>query len=380
MALPPFLAALHTDGAQDADPEVITTRIDVRKDTEGDNGERGQQFGRAGASDGQVVHTLCCCPHPPLLSLSHQLCVCSQESRVENQAKSLPEKILVAGNPEVPEVHLRVPGAGAALVAHRQAQRRNRNGSRGSGDLERFQISAESCEARLGKGVDSEARQIYLLAKATCGRDGESPKSSLHPKIHGELGQKQELMNDVLVDLMPEPRLPTTVASLVTQPVHGEIAIQVRTLPNQPSDEQEESHSSRDQAIKNAMKFSYVAISISGAALITIFFEYYVNQSRRDYNLHLKICTLIMLSSFLSGVSIPLLNFVQHHTSVSLQVFKSLKCTTFALLILALLDVSFLFMKIIALFAFIPTIAAVVIACVIASDESSSSSYDHHQQ
>ncbi|CAD5179663.1 unnamed protein product [Musa acuminata subsp. malaccensis] len=128
------------------------------------------------------------------------------------------------------------------------------------------------------------------------------------------------------------------------------------------------------------MKFSYMSIGISGGALVTIFFGYYVNQWGRIHSFQLKICTLIMLASFVSGVSIPLLNFLQHHISVSLRLFRSLKCTAFALLVLALLDVSILFMKILALFAFVPTIAVVVIVYVIAFREAPTTSDDHHQQ
>ena len=54
---------------------------------------------------------------------------------MDTRVKTLPDKIVVAGNPEGREVHLLLPGAGAALVAQRQAQRRSRNGSRGSGDV-----------------------------------------------------------------------------------------------------------------------------------------------------------------------------------------------------------------------------------------------------
>ncbi|CAD5179664.1 unnamed protein product [Musa acuminata subsp. malaccensis] len=128
------------------------------------------------------------------------------------------------------------------------------------------------------------------------------------------------------------------------------------------------------------MKFSYMSIGISGGALVTIFFGYYVTQSGHSHGFQLKICTLIMLASFVSGVSIPLLNFLQHHISVSLQLFRSLKCTSFALFVLALLDVSILFMKILALFAFVPTIAVVVIVYVIAFREAPSTSDDLHQQ
>ncbi|CAL9187378.1 unnamed protein product [Musa hybrid cultivar] len=179
---------------------------------------------------------------------------------------------------------------------------------------------------------------------------------------------------------MPEHLHTTLGVSGVTQPSNGETAIQVQTLLNQPMDERVVLHSSREVVIKSAMKFSYMSIGISGGALVTIFFGYYITQSGHSHNFHLKICTLIMLASFVSGVSIPLLNFLQHRIRVSLQVFISLKCTTFALLVLALLDVSILFMKILALFAFVPTIAVVVIACVIAFDEAPSTSDDHHQQ
>nr|XP_009406383.1 PREDICTED: uncharacterized protein LOC103989302 isoform X2 [Musa acuminata subsp. malaccensis] len=291
------------------------------------------------------------------------------------------KKVVEAGNPEGREGHHRRPDAGAALVAHRQEQRMGRNGSRGSGELQKFQItSAESDEARLGKGADSEARPIYAHAKPACGRDDESPRSPLQQKVHGEPSQKHDQVNSVSLDRMPEHLHTTLGVSGVTQPSNGETAIQVQTLLNQPTDERVVLHSRREEVIKSAMKFSYMSIGISGGALVTIFFGNYVNQWEHSHNFHLKICTLIMLASFVSAVSILLLNFLQHHIRVSLQVFRSLKCTTFALLVLALLDVSILFMKILALFAFVPTIAVVVIACVIAFDEAPSTSDDHHQQ
>ncbi|KAJ8484164.1 hypothetical protein OPV22_016649 [Ensete ventricosum] len=347
MALLPAVAAFHVlavlavfyadrGGAPDEDIETVITRADNKAADSG-----GSEL-QVGGGDGK-------------------------ESGVETHGKTLPDKIVVAGNPEGREVHLRLPGAGAALVAQRQAQRRGRNGSRGSGDLEKFQItSAESDEARLGKRADSEARHIYAHAKPACGRDDESPRSPLQQKVHEEPSQKHDQVNSVSLDRMPEHLHTTLVASGVTQPANGETAIQVQILLNQPTEEGEVLRSSREEVIKSAMKFSYVSISISGAALVTIFFEYYVNLSGHSHSSHVKICTLIMLASFVSGVSILLLNFLQRHISVSLQLFRSLKCTTFALLVLALLDVSFIFMKIIALLAFVPTIAVVVIACVVA--------------
>ncbi|XP_065010941.1 uncharacterized protein LOC108952012 isoform X1 [Musa acuminata AAA Group] len=362
MALLPALAAFHVlavlavayadrGGAPDEDIEAVITRADNKA---ADSSESELQVGGGHG----------------------------QESGVDTRVKTLPDKIVVAGNPEGREVHLLLPGAGAALVAQRQAQRRSRNGSRGSGDLEKFQTtSAESDEARLGKGADCEARQpIYAHAKPACGRDDESPRSPLQQNVHGEPSQKRDQVNSVSLDRMPEHLHTTLGVSGVTQPSNGETSIQVQTLLNQPMDERVVLHSSREVVIKSAMKFSYMSIGISGGALVTIFFGYYVTQSGHSHNFHLKICTLIMLASFVSGVSIPLLNFLQHHIRVSLQVFRSLKCTTFALLVLALLDVSILFMKILALFAFVPTIAVVVIACVIAFDDAPSTSDDHHQQ
>ncbi|CAL9096751.1 unnamed protein product, partial [Musa acuminata var. zebrina] len=315
------------------------------------------------------------------LQVPRHFFVCLQESGVETHVKTMPEKVVEAGNPEGREGHHRLPDAGAALVAHRQEQRMGRNGSRGSGELQKFQItSAESDEARLGKGADSEARPIYAHSKPACGRDDESPRSPLQQKVHGEPSQKHDQVNSVSLDRMPEHLHTTLGVSGVTQPSNGEIAIQVQTLLNQLTDERVVLHSRREELIKSAMKFSYMSIGISGGALVTIFFGYYVTQSGHSHNFHLKICTLIMLASFVSGVSIPLLNFLQHHISVSLQLFRSLKCTAFALFVLALLDVSFLFMKILALFAFVPTIAMVVIVYVIAFDEAPSTSDDHHQQ
>ncbi|CAL9122410.1 unnamed protein product [Musa textilis] len=324
MALLPALAALHVlgvlavacadrGGAPDEDIEVVITRADNKP---ADSGETELQVGGGGHG---------------------------QESGVDTHVKTLPDKIVVAGNPEGREVHLRLPGAGAALVAQRQAQRRGRNGSRGSGDV----------------------NNLFTPTSSSIPIPYEKEKVSL---------------NSVPLDRMSEHLHTTLVASGVTQPANGETAIQVQTLSNQPMDERIVLHSSREEVIKSAMKFSNLSISISGAALVTIFFEYYVNQSGHSHSFHLKFCTLIMLASFVSGVSIPLLNFLQHHINFSLQLFRSLKCTTFALLVLALLDVSFLFMKIIALFAFVPTIAVVVIACVIAFDEAPSTSDDHHQQ
>ncbi|CAL9122396.1 unnamed protein product, partial [Musa textilis] len=375
MALLPSLAALHVlavlavayadrGGAPDEDIEVVITRAD--------SGETELQVGGGGHG---------------------------QESGVDTHVKTLPDKIVVAGNPEGREVHLRLPGAGAALVAQRQAQRRGRNGSRGSGD--KFQItSAESDEARSGKGADSEARgfcplisqyyqlcpflafsqvqqvvyiselqeheksieqmptsnHIYAHAKPACGRDDESPRSPLQQKVHGEPNQKHDQLNSVPLDRMPEHHHTTLVASGVTQPANGETAIQVQTLSNQLTDEREVLHSSRE-VIKSATKFAYMSIGISGGALVTIFFGYYINLLGHSHSFHLKIFTLIMLASFVSGISIPLLKFLQHHISVSPQIFRNLEGTTLVLLVLALLVVSFLFLKIIALFAFVPTIA-----------------------
>ncbi|RWV95284.1 hypothetical protein GW17_00042097 [Ensete ventricosum] len=290
MALLPAVAAFHVlavlavfyadrGGAPDEDIETVITRADNKA---ADSGGSELQVGGGDGKVGFRTKTFLLLFSSFLRVPKHDF-VCLQESGVETHGKTLPDKIVVAGNPEGREVHLRLPGAGAALVAQRQAQRRGRNGSRGSGD-------------------------------------------------------------------------------------------------NQPTEEGEVLRSSREEVIKSAMKFSYVSISISGAALVTIFFEYYVNLSGHSHSSHVKICTLIMLASFVSGVSILLLNFLQRHLSVSLQLFRSLKCTTFALLVLALLDVSFIFMKIIALLAFVPTIAVVVIACVVAFGEVPSTSEDHHQQ
>nr|XP_009407052.2 PREDICTED: uncharacterized protein LOC103989832 [Musa acuminata subsp. malaccensis] len=305
-----------------------------------------------------------------------------QESGVETHVKTMPEKVVEAGNPEGREEHHRLPDAGAALVAQRQEQRMGRNGSRGSGELEKFQItSAESDEARLGKGADSEARQhINANAKPACGSDDESPRGPLQQKVHGKPSQKHDQVNSVSLDRLAEHLQTTLGASGVIQPANVETAIEVQTLLNQPTDERVVLHSRREEVIKSAMKFSYMSIGISGGALVTIFFGYYVNQWGRIHSFQLKICTLIMLASFVSGVSIPLLNFLQHHISVSLRLFRSLKCTAFALLVLALLDVSILFMKILALFAFVPTIAVVVIVYVIAFREAPTTSDDHHQQ
>ncbi|CAL9193618.1 unnamed protein product [Musa hybrid cultivar] len=356
-----------------------------------------------------------------------------QESGVETHVKTMPEKVVEAGNPEGREEHHRLPDAGAALVAQRQEQRMGRNGSRGSG--EKFQItSAESDEARLGKGADSEARvcmhvshsrhgfcplishyyrlcpllafsqvqqvvyiselqeheksieqmptsnHINANAKPACGSDDESPRGPLQQKVHGKPSQKHDQVNSVSLDRLAEHLQTTLGASGVIQPANVETAIDVQTLLNQPTDERVVLHSRREEVIKSAMKFSYMSIGISGGALVTIFFGYYVNQWGRIHSFQLKICTLIMLASFVSGVSIPLLNFLQHHISVSLRLFRSLKCTAFALLVLALLDVSILFMKILALFAFVPTIAVVVIVYVIAFREAPTTSDDHHQQ
>ncbi|URE09172.1 hypothetical protein MUK42_03475 [Musa troglodytarum] len=256
MALLPSLAALHVlavlavayadrGGAPDEDIEVVITRADNKP---ADSGETELQVGGGGHG---------------------------QESGVDTHVKTLPDKIVVAGNPEGREVHLRLPGAGAALVAQRQAQRRGRNGSRGSGDLEKFQItSAESDEARSGKGADAEARQhIYAHAKPACGRDDESPRSPLQQKVHGEPNQKHDQVNSVSLDRMPEHLHTTLVASGVTQPANGETAIQVQTLSNQPTDEREVLHSSRE-VIKSAMKFAYMSIGISGGALIIALFAF----------------------------------------------------------------------------------------------------------
>ncbi|CAL9096739.1 unnamed protein product, partial [Musa acuminata var. zebrina] len=116
-----------------------------------------------------------------------------QESGVDTRVKTLPDKIVVAGNPEGREVHLLLPGAGAALVAHRQAQRRGRNGSRGSGD-------------------------VYDLF---------TPISSSIPITY----EKEKLtLNSVSLDRMPEHLHTTLGVSGVTQPSNGETAIQVQTL------------------------------------------------------------------------------------------------------------------------------------------------------
>ncbi|CAL9764528.1 unnamed protein product [Musa acuminata subsp. burmannicoides] len=373
-----FVVNIYHRGDPDEDVEAVITRAD---DKAADSGESELQVGGDG-----------------------------QESGVETHVKPVPDKVVEAGNPEGRQVHHRLSDAGAALVAQRQEQRMGRNGSRGSG--EKFQItSAESDEARLGKGTDSEARQHKNAnAKPACGSDDESPRSPLQQKVHGKPSQKHDQVNSVSLDRMPEvnnmfvapftnptiidhpcslemkflkrttlkQHLHTTLgASGVTQPATGETA---QTLLNQPTDERVVLHSSREEVIKSAMKFSYISIGISGGALVTIFFGHYVNQWGQSHSFQLKICTLIMLASFVSGVSIPLLNFLQHHISVSLRLFRSLKCTAFALLVLALLDVSILFMKILALFAFVPTIAVVVIVYVIAFREASSTSDDHRQQ
>ncbi|CAL9096747.1 unnamed protein product, partial [Musa acuminata var. zebrina] len=290
-------------------------------------------------------------------------------------------KVVEAGNPEGREEHHRLTDAGAALVPQRQKQQMGTNDSRGSGELEKFQnTSAESEEARLGKGADSEARHINANAKPACGSDDESPRSPLQQKVHGKPSQKHDQVNSVSLDRLAEHLQTTLGASGVTQPANVETAIEVQTLLNEPTDERVVLHSSREEVIKSAMKFSYMSIGISGGALVTIFFGYYVNQWGRIHSFQLKICTVIMLASFVSGVSIPLLNFLQHRISVSLRLFRSLKCTAFALLILALLDVSILFMKILALFAFVPTIAVVVIVYVIAFREAPTRSDDHRQQ
>ncbi|THU51258.1 hypothetical protein C4D60_Mb06t29100 [Musa balbisiana] len=366
-----FVVNIYHRGDPDEDIEAVITRAD---DKAADSGESELQVGGNG-----------------------------QESGVETHVKTMPEKVVEAGNPEGREAHHRLPDAGAALVALRQEQRKGRNGSRGSG--EKFQItSAESEETRSGKGADSEARQhinanakpacgsddeiprsplqqkvhekpsqkhdqvnsvsldrmpeqhINANAKPACGSDDESPRSPLQQKVHGKPSQKHDQVNSVSLDRLPEQLHTTLGASGVTQPANGEMAIQqVQTLLNQPTDERVVVlRSSREEVIKSAMKFSYMSVGISGGALVTIFFGHYVNQRGQSHSFQLK----IMLASFVSGVSIPLLNFLQHHhISVSLQLFRSLKCTAFALLVLALLDVSILFMKILALFAFVPTIA-----------------------
>ncbi|RRT37389.1 hypothetical protein B296_00053479 [Ensete ventricosum] len=263
MALLPAVAAFHVlavlavfyadrGGAPDEDIETVITRADNKA---ADSGGSELQVGGGDGKVGFRTKTFLLLFSSFLRVPKHDF-VCLQESGVETHGKTLPDKIVVAGNPEGREVHLRLPGAWAALVAQRQAQRRGRNGSRGSGD-------------------------------------------------------------------------------------------------NQPTEEGEVLRSSREEVI---------------------------NLSGHSHSSHVKICTLIMLASFVSGVSILLLNFLQCHISVSLQLFRSLKCTTFALLVLALLDVSFIFMKIIALLAFVPTIAVVVIACVVAFGEVPSTSEDHHQQ
>ncbi|XP_064970252.1 uncharacterized protein LOC103989832 isoform X2 [Musa acuminata AAA Group] len=369
-----FVVNIYHRGDPDEDIEAVITRAD---DKAADSGESELQVG----GDGQVGCRTKTFLFSSFLQVPRHFFVCLQESGVETHVKTMPEKVVEAGNPEGREEHHRLPDAGAALVAQRQEQRMGRNGSRGSGELEKFQItSAESDEARLGKGADSEARHINANAKPACGSDDESPRGPLQQKVHGKPSQKHDQVNSVSLDRLAEHLQTTLGASGVIQPANVETAIDVQTLLNQPTDERVVLHSRREEVIKSAMKFSYMSIGISGGALVTIFFGYYVNQWGRIHSFQLKICTLIMLASFVSGVSIPLLNFLQHHISVSLRLFRSLKCTAFALLVLALLDVSILFMKILALFAFVPTIAVVVIVYVIAFREAPTTSDDHHQQ
>ncbi|CAL9096741.1 unnamed protein product [Musa acuminata var. zebrina] len=281
-----FVVKICNQGDPDEDIEAVITRADNKA---ADSGESELQVGGDG-----------------------------QESGVEIHVKTMPDKVVEAGNPEGREAHHRLPDAGAALVAQRQEQRMGRNGSRGSGELQKFQItSAESDEARLGKGADSETRKhINADPQPARGRDDKSPRSSLQQNAQGEPSQKHDQVNSVSLDRMPEHPHTTLVASGVTQPSNGETVIQVQTLLNQPTDERVVLHSRREDVIKSAMKFSYMSIGISGGALVTIFFGNYVNQWEQSHIFHLKICTLIMLASFVYESTFRLI--FSNTTSVSL--------------------------------------------------------------
>ena len=142
MALLPALAAFHVlavlavayadrGGAPDEDIEAVITRADNKA---ADSSESELQVGGGHGQVGCRTKTSLFL-FSSFLRVPRHFFVCLQESGVDTRVNTLPDKIVVAGNPEGREVHLLLPGAGAALVAQRQAQRMGRNGSRGSGEV-----------------------------------------------------------------------------------------------------------------------------------------------------------------------------------------------------------------------------------------------------
>nr|XP_029118023.1 uncharacterized protein LOC114913525 isoform X2 [Elaeis guineensis] len=84
------------------------------------------------------------------------------------------------------------------------------------------------------------------------------------------------------------------------------------------------------------------------------------------HTIHLKAYTFFMFATFGSGASMLLLTWLHRSCRISIKTFRSLKYTTLGFLTLAMFDVSFLFLKIFAILAIVPTLLMAIIASLMA--------------
>ncbi|XP_038989721.1 uncharacterized protein LOC113461643 isoform X2 [Phoenix dactylifera] len=241
-------------------------------------------------------------------------------------------------------------------------------GRHGSDEVNR----AEDVEGQPAKGAEAEinptTRQSchehhHLQAEKSSGTEDEHPTPCMLQNMREEASQyHDDTGNNKFDQVLQQTDLsPATTVRDVPEPAENN-----RDGQREVGEAEEE--------MKSTSKFSYFSTGISVAGIISIFSGYLGDQTGHAHTVPLKVCTLFMLATFVSGASMLLLTFLHLSSRISIKFFRSLKYTTLGFLTLSMFSVSILFLKMFTILAFVPALFIAMISFIMAWHPCS-----HHQ-
>ncbi|XP_038989722.1 uncharacterized protein LOC113461643 isoform X3 [Phoenix dactylifera] len=241
-------------------------------------------------------------------------------------------------------------------------------GRHGSDEVNR----AEDVEGQPAKGAEAEinptTRQScheqhhHLQAEKSSGTEDEHPTPCMLQNMREEASQYHDDTGNNKFDQVLQTDLsPATTVRDVPEPAENN-----RDGQREVGEAEEE--------MKSTSKFSYFSTGISVAGIISIFSGYLGDQTGHAHTVPLKVCTLFMLATFVSGASMLLLTFLHLSSRISIKFFRSLKYTTLGFLTLSMFSVSILFLKMFTILAFVPALFIAMISFIMAWHPCS-----HHQ-
>lgn len=260
------------------------------------------------------------------------------------------DKIVLTRRAEYTEVH-RLPGAPQA-GPWRVRQRDRRQGSLG-----RDKNHHSLVETSYGKEDEQHPTTSMLQTLP-------QEASKYHDHTGNNPLDKLDLPVVIIGRDAPEPADDNRVIDMNSE-LDGQRESREEERPRE-TEAEESREEERHREMESASNFSYHSMGISAAGIISIFSGYLGDQTGHAHTIALKICIFFMLATFASGAGMRVMIHFNFRSHISIICFRKLKCLTSVFWTLSVCSASIFFLKMYAIFAFVPALSLVLIPLIMA--------------